>query len=187
MSVSALGPSSGFSPSTAAPASRAGEAGLRAGEAQGDVQGKAQGLSEADLRIVEDLGLGVEELEDPRDPAAVRVIGHGAQLGCTRQSRATKGEGAVAARREDVEATLEFGRDILTIAQQKYLYSCYVNCSCNSCNLAAKPGYSNHQSGHALDLNARDPAVGAWLRAHAHEYGFRNTIASEPWHWEYWP
>lgn len=55
MSVSALGPSSGFSPSTAAPASRAGEAGLRAGEAQGDVQGKAQGLSEADLRIVEQL------------------------------------------------------------------------------------------------------------------------------------
>ena len=25
-------------------------------------------------------------------------------------------------------------------------------CNCNSCNLAAVPGYSNHQSGHALDL-----------------------------------
>jgi hypothetical protein len=22
---------------------------------------------------------------------------------------------------------------------------------------------------------------------YAHEYGFRNTVASEPWHWEYWP
>ena len=74
-----------------------------------------------------------------------------------------------------------------TMAEQEYLYGCYIHCSCNNCNLAAKPGHSNHQSGHALDLNARDPAVGAWLRAHAHEYGFRNTIASEPWHWEYWP
>lgn len=74
-----------------------------------------------------------------------------------------------------------------TMSQQKYLYNCYLTKSCNGGNLAAKPGYSNHQSGHALDLNARDPAVGAWLRAHAHEYGFRNTIASEPWHWEYWP
>ncbi len=74
-----------------------------------------------------------------------------------------------------------------TMAEQEHLYGCYIHCSCNNCNLAARPGHSNHQSGHALDLNARDPAVGAWLRAHAHEYGFRNTIASEPWHWEYWP
>lgn len=74
-----------------------------------------------------------------------------------------------------------------TMAEQEYLYSCYKRGDCNNGNLAAKPGYSNHQSGHALDLNARDPAVGAWLRAHAHEYGFRNTVASEPWHWEYWP
>jgi hypothetical protein len=40
-----------------------------------------------------------------------------------------------------------------TMAEQQYLYNCYINCSCNNCNLAAKPGYSNHQSGHALDLN----------------------------------
>ncbi|MBL8970562.1 MAG: M15 family metallopeptidase [Myxococcales bacterium] len=74
-----------------------------------------------------------------------------------------------------------------TMAEQEYLYGCYQRGDCNNGNLAAKPGYSNHQSGHALDLNARDPAVGAWLRAHAREYGFRNTVASEPWHWEYWP
>ena len=74
-----------------------------------------------------------------------------------------------------------------TMAEQEYLYGCYIRCSCNNCNLAAKPGHSNHQSGHALDLNARDPVVGAWLRTHAHTYGFRNTIASEPWHWEYRP
>ncbi|MBN8283300.1 putative metalloprotease CJM1_0395 family protein [Zoogloea sp.] len=59
MSVSSVGSSSSFSPSFAAPTSRAGGAGVRPGEAQGEVQGKpqgnAQGLSEADLRQVEQL------------------------------------------------------------------------------------------------------------------------------------
>jgi hypothetical protein len=73
-----------------------------------------------------------------------------------------------------------------TMAEQQYLYSCYVNCSCNSCNLAAKPGYSNHQSGHALDLNTGAPGVLAWLKAHGSDYGFTATVASEAWHWEWW-
>jgi LAS superfamily LD-carboxypeptidase LdcB len=74
-----------------------------------------------------------------------------------------------------------------TMAEQEYLYGCYKSGTCNNGNLAARPGYSNHQSGHALDLNARDPAVGLWLRTHANAYGFHNTVPSEPWHWEYWP
>lgn len=74
-----------------------------------------------------------------------------------------------------------------TMEEQTYLYDCHVTCRCNNCNLAARPGYSKHQSGLALDLNTRDPAVGAWMRAHAAEYGFYNTIPSEPWHWEYRP
>jgi hypothetical protein len=74
-----------------------------------------------------------------------------------------------------------------TMAEQEYLYGCYKSGKCNHGNLAARPGFSNHQSGHALDLNGRDPAVGAWLRAHAGAYGFRDTVPSEPWHWEYWP
>ena len=59
MSVSSVGSSLSFSPSFAAPTSRAGGAGGRPGEVQGEVQGKpqgnAQGLSEADLRRVEQL------------------------------------------------------------------------------------------------------------------------------------
>lgn len=74
-----------------------------------------------------------------------------------------------------------------TMAEQEYLYGCYKSGTCNNGNLAARPGFSNHQSGHALDLNARDPAVGLWLRAHASAYGFHNTVPSEPWHWEFWP
>ena len=73
-----------------------------------------------------------------------------------------------------------------TMAQQEYLYGCYVHCSCNGCNLAARPGYSNHQSGHALDLNTSSSGVYHWLENHASAYGFKRTVPSEIWHWEYW-
>ncbi|MBI2388002.1 MAG: D-alanyl-D-alanine carboxypeptidase family protein [Deltaproteobacteria bacterium] len=73
-----------------------------------------------------------------------------------------------------------------TMAQQKYLYNCYITKSCNGGNLAARPGYSNHQSGHALDLNSSSGGVYNWLAKHADEYGFKRTVPSEPWHWEYW-
>ncbi len=72
-----------------------------------------------------------------------------------------------------------------TQQEQQYLYSCYRNCNCNSCNLAAAPGYSNHQSGSALDLNTSVGAVFNWLNAHGGAYGFARTVPSEPWHWEY--
>jgi MYXO-CTERM domain-containing protein len=73
-----------------------------------------------------------------------------------------------------------------TMAQQQYLYNCYVNCNCNNCNLAAKPGYSNHQSGHALDLNTGASGVLKWLDAHGSEWGFKRTVPSENWHYEWW-
>jgi len=73
-----------------------------------------------------------------------------------------------------------------TYAEQEYLYNCYINCNCNNCNLAARPGYSNHQSGHAVDLNTSSPGVYDWLEAHAGGFGFSRTVPSEPWHWEWW-
>lgn len=73
-----------------------------------------------------------------------------------------------------------------TMTEQQYLYACYVNCNCNGCNLAAQPGYSNHQSGHALDLNTSASGVYAWLDAHAASFGFTRTVPSEDWHWEWW-
>lgn len=47
---------------------------------------------------------------------------------------------------------------------------------------AAKPGYSLHQSGLAVDLskNSWD-----WLKANAEKFGWFATVASEPWHYEY--
>lgn len=51
-------------------------------------------------------------------------------------------------------------------------------------NKAARPGYSNHQSGRALDISM-DDGVAAWMSAHAKRFGFRQTVRGEPWHWEY--
>jgi hypothetical protein len=73
-----------------------------------------------------------------------------------------------------------------TMSEQEYFYSCYTNCNCNNCNLAARPGYSNHQSGHALDLNTGDNGVLRWLNNNGAAFGWSRTVPSEDWHWEWW-
>eukprot|EP00753_Platysulcus_tardus_P018956 PLAT7034.4.p2 GENE.PLAT7034.4~~PLAT7034.4.p2 ORF type:complete len:482 (+),score=190.44 PLAT7034.4:69-1514(+) len=76
-----------------------------------------------------------------------------------------------------------------TMAQQEYLYNCYRTKRCNNGNLAARPGYSNHQNGIALDLSTGG-ASGApyrFLKSSASRYGFVRTVGSEIWHWEYRP
>ena len=70
-----------------------------------------------------------------------------------------------------------------TMSKQRELYAMYKN---HTGNLAAPPGYSNHQSGHALDLNTNASGVYSWLIAHAAAYGFRRTVPSEKWHFEKW-
>jgi LAS superfamily LD-carboxypeptidase LdcB len=50
-------------------------------------------------------------------------------------------------------------------------------------NKAARPGYSNHQAGRALDIYLDAPTY-EWLKKHARRYGFRRTVSDEPWHWE---
>ena len=59
--------------------------------------------------------------------------------------------------------TLRITSGFRTMAEQEYFYGCYVNCNCNDCNLAARPGYSPHQNGRALDLNHRDSGC-EWRR-----------------------
>jgi hypothetical protein len=71
-------------------------------------------------------------------------------------------------------------------SEQAYLYNCYKCGCCNGGNLAAPPGYSNHQSGHALDLNTSSAGVYSWLSKHGGSYGFKRTVPSEAWHWEWW-
>lgn len=70
--------------------------------------------------------------------------------------------------------------------QQRWLYERYRQ---GLGPKAARPGRSNHQRGLAVDLVVGDVTTPTyeWLAAHACHFGFRRTVASEPWHWEYRP
>jgi LAS superfamily LD-carboxypeptidase LdcB len=52
---------------------------------------------------------------------------------------------------------------------------------------AAPPGYSNHEAGEAVDIETAQGSNAAywWLVSNAGRFGFRPTVATEPWHWEY--
>lgn len=69
--------------------------------------------------------------------------------------------------------------------EQERLYACYQCGCCNRGTKAAKPGYSRHQNGRAIDLSLRATDVHPWLVAHAADFGFRATVSDEPWHWEH--
>ncbi|MCB9641621.1 MAG: peptidoglycan-binding protein [Myxococcales bacterium] len=95
-----------------------------------------------------------------------------------------------AAARDGVHLQINSG--FRTMEQQRYLYNGWINRK-PGFNPAAKPGYSNHQSGVALDLNtqgvSRSQGTGKvynWLAKNAHKYGFKR-IPIEHWHWEYQP
>ena len=81
-----------------------------------------------------------------------------------------------AAKQDGVNITITSGAR--SRAEQEKLYAAYKN---GTGNLAAKPGTSNHESGDALDLGP--PSAYAWLKQNAGRFGFKNKIASEPWHW----
>jgi len=70
------------------------------------------------------------------------------------------------------------------MAFQERLYALY---QAGTGNLAAKPGTSNHQGGVAVDVETAggtNPAF-VWLNNNAFRFGFKRTVASEPWHWEF--
>jgi LAS superfamily LD-carboxypeptidase LdcB len=59
---------------------------------------------------------------------------------------------------------------------------------------AGVPGVSVHHQGTAIDVGncsikkngrRRDTETCRWLKQRAADFGFRQTIAREPWHWEY--
>ncbi len=72
------------------------------------------------------------------------------------------------------------------MAFQEKLYAMYL---AGTGSLAAKPGFSNHQGGIALDLETANGTNKAyfWLTNNAAKFGWKRTVSSEPWHWEYLP
>ncbi|MEW5741635.1 MAG: D-alanyl-D-alanine carboxypeptidase family protein [Myxococcota bacterium] len=72
-----------------------------------------------------------------------------------------------------------------TMAEQTYLYNLYRQ---GRGNLAARPGYSNHQQGLSVDVStggSYSSAAYRWLAANGRRYGFVNDVGGEPWHWTY--
>ena len=82
--------------------------------------------------------------------------------------------------------TLKVNSGFRSMAEQQALYRAYQN---GTGNLAAKPGYSNHQGGIAVDINVggTGTATYRWLANNAKNFGFVRTVPSEPWHWEFRP
>ncbi|MFP2903680.1 D-alanyl-D-alanine carboxypeptidase family protein [Pyxidicoccus sp. 3LFB2] len=72
-----------------------------------------------------------------------------------------------------------------SMAQQQALYQKYLN---GTGNLAARPGYSNHQNGISMDvggINGYGSKAYNWLANNAAKYGFKNDVKGEHWHWTY--
>ena len=87
-----------------------------------------------------------------------------------------------AAAADGVSLTLNSG--FRTMGEQQSLYRAYQN---GTGNLAAYPGHSNHQNGVALDIDVVSSAAYKWMHANGGRFGFKRTVPSEPWHWEYLP
>jgi len=82
---------------------------------------------------------------------------------------------------EGIDVSINSG--FRTMSEQQYFYDCYRTKSCNNGNLAAKPGYSNHQSGRALDLGGERAALNRLIEREGLDW--RRTVSKEPWHYEY--
>ena len=84
-------------------------------------------------------------------------------------------------------ASLNVTQSFRTMAKQQYFYNCYINKNCNNGNLAAKPGYSNHQLGTALDFSMYgsgwgDTGVSGFFNQYLDKYGLIRNVTSEDWH-----
>lgn len=88
---------------------------------------------------------------------------------------------AAAARLDGVELQVSSG--FRTHEEQAELFQLY---RMGRGPLASRPGTSNHESGHALDIETRSPLVWQWLKRNAWRYGFLRTVPSERWHFEHW-
>lgn len=88
-----------------------------------------------------------------------------------------------AARRAGISLSTRSG--FRSMQQQRYLYSLYRS---GRGNLAARPGYSNHQMGTSVDISGiagYNTRAFRWLKANGPKYGFVNDVRGEPWHWTY--
>lgn len=143
----------------------------------GDEESEPTGSTNEELRSVVDCTPRAETAYVNGVPRPITVITVGGKL----VSRTTAHAFLRMQRAADAAGVyLAITSGFRTMAEQQYLYHCYQTKSCNNGNLAAVPGYSNHQSGYALDLT-----TSTWLANNAARFGFVRTVPSESWHYEY--
>jgi|APLak6261678615_1056124.scaffolds.fasta_scaffold05450_1 peptidoglycan hydrolase-like protein with peptidoglycan-binding domain len=115
-------------------------------------------------------------------PRKIRIapIGNGKQMRADAAARYNQMKAA--ARRVGISLTPVSG--FRTMAQQRALYAAY---RAGRGNLAARPGYSNHQGGLSVDIKtgSYSSATYKWLARHGRQYGFVNDVRGEPWHWTF--
>lgn len=74
-----------------------------------------------------------------------------------------------------------------SMADQTRLYAGY-KAGLPGFNMAAAPGYSNHQGGISVDiggLGGYTSTAYRWLANNARAFGFVNDVATEYWHWTF--
>ena len=111
----------------------------------------------------------------------VQSVGNGQYL----QADAARNFKAMQAAARSAGVNLSATSGFRTMEQQRALYQKYLN---GTGNLAAKPGYSNHQNGISMDvggIGGYNTKAYNWLQKNASKYGFANDVRGEPWHWTY--
>ncbi|MDY7229875.1 peptidoglycan-binding protein [Hyalangium rubrum] len=111
----------------------------------------------------------------------VQSVGNGQYL----QADAARNFKAMQAAASRAGVNLSATSGFRTMDQQRALYQKYLN---GTGNLAAKPGYSNHQNGISMDVGGvggYNTKAYNWLKNNAANYGFKNDVAGEYWHWTF--
>ena len=104
----------------------------------------------------------------------LKSIGGGHQLASSAAEAFLKMKSAAAA--EGINLTLS--SSYRSYEKQAYLYQLYKQ---GRGNLAAPPGTSKHEKGLAIDVANGIP----WVQKNAKKFGWKATVASEDWHFEY--
>lgn len=150
----------------------------------GEVDGYSDGQKYR-IRLCEIPGFVSESQEDPNHLVQINSTASGKWLQLFQQAKAAG-------------ITLKAKGSFRTMERQQYFYNCMITGSCNSGNEAAKPGYSNHQIGFAVDVDiapGSDPSLTTCqaspdtypvykvLAAHGPPLGIEAKVRSECWHW----
>lgn len=159
------------------------------------------------LLVVANKAHKLPEGYEPSDLVDANAYGGRGTIAPYMRQEAAEALGQMTSAAQEDGVYLMFSSAYRSESYQSQLYYGYVNSYGveRADRISARPGYSDHQTGLALDFiengpadlrtEFEDTASGKWLKDHAHEYGFimrypkdKETITGynyEPWHFRY--